>query len=279
MNGVIDVGGGLRGIYGSGVFDRCLDDNIIFDYCIGVSAGSANAITYLSGQRGRTYRFYHDYSDRKEYMGFGNFRKHKQYINLDYVYGTLTNSGGEDSLDFARVVKNKCPLTIVTTHAVTGEPAYFQKDDMVQDDYRILKASSSLPVVCQPYEINGEFYYDGGVSDPVPVEKALSDGCRKLVLILTKPVEMSDTTRRDARVARLIKNKYPAIAQRLTNKSLTYNRGVEKAMELEKEGRCLIIAPDDCCGVSTLTKDKDKLHALYEKGYRDAEKIKEFLAK
>ena len=53
MIGIVDVGGGLRGIYGSAVFDFCLDHNINFDYLIGVSAGSANVASYLGRQRGR----------------------------------------------------------------------------------------------------------------------------------------------------------------------------------------------------------------------------------
>ncbi len=277
MVGIIDVGGGLRGIYGSGVFDRCLDDGVIFDYCIGVSAGSANAITYLGGQRGRTYRFYHDYSVRKEYMSFGNFLKCGQYIDLDYVYGTLTNSGGEDSLDFPSVMKSKSNLTVVATDAETGEPAYFTKHDMVQDDYRVLKASSALPFVCKSYEINGRMYYDGGISDPVPIEKALADGCKKIVLILTKPIENSNTLARDSKAAKLLMGKYPALSESLRNKSVNYKKGIDIAIELEKQGKCIIIAPDDCCGVSTLTKEKDKLHALYEKGYNDAARIKEFV--
>ncbi|MBQ8782391.1 MAG: patatin family protein [Clostridia bacterium] len=277
MIGVIDVGGGLRGIYGSGVFDRCLDDNVAFDYCIGVSAGSANAITYLSGQKGRTYRFYHDYSSRKEYMSFGNFLKHSQYIDLDYVYGTLTNSGGEDELDFPTAMKNKSNLTVVVTDAKTGKPAYFTKHDMMQDDYRVLKASSALPLVCKSYEINGRMYYDGGISDPVPVKRALEDGCEKFVLILTKPLANSDTLTRDGRAAKLLKGKYPELSEKLKDKSINYKKGVDLALELEKQGKCIIIAPDDCCGVSTLTKEKDKLHALYEKGYNDGARIKEFV--
>ena len=67
--GVVDVGGGLRGIYAAGVFDYCMDENIKFDCCIGVSAGSANVASYLSGQRGRNYKFYTDYAFRNQYMG------------------------------------------------------------------------------------------------------------------------------------------------------------------------------------------------------------------
>ncbi len=277
MIGIIDVGGGLRGIYGAGVFDRCIDDNISFDYCIGVSAGSANAISFLGNQKGRNYRFYHDYSSRKEYMSFGNLLKVKQYIDLDYVYGTLTNSGGEDALDFPAVLSNKGSLTVVATNAETGEPVYFTKSDMVQDDYKILMASSSLPLVCKSYTINGIPCYDGGIADPVPIEKAIADGCDKIVLILTKPVDPPRDAGSDARAARMLYKKYPRVAERLERRYLTYNQGVEKAKQLQKEGSCIIIAPDDSYGMSTLTRDKDKLDMFYRKGYDDAGKIKEFL--
>lgn len=63
--GVIDVGGGLRGIYAAGVFDWCMDNGVQFDYGIGISAGSANLASYLSSQRGRNYLFYEEYSMRK----------------------------------------------------------------------------------------------------------------------------------------------------------------------------------------------------------------------
>ena len=52
---VIDCGGGLRDIYGAGVFDYCIDNDITFDMCIGISAGSANIASFTSGQRGRNY--------------------------------------------------------------------------------------------------------------------------------------------------------------------------------------------------------------------------------
>ena len=85
---VIDVGGGMRDVYGSGVFDFCLDNGIGFDYCIGISAGSANISSYLAGQRGRSRRFYDVYSFRKEYMGVETFLSQRSYVDLDYAYGT-----------------------------------------------------------------------------------------------------------------------------------------------------------------------------------------------
>ena len=104
--GVVDVGGGLRGIYAAGVFDYCLDRGIQFDYCIGVSAGSANVSSYLAGQKGRNYRFYYQYSFRKRYMGLKDFILKGSYIDLDYIYGTLSNADGEDPLDFQALHNN-----------------------------------------------------------------------------------------------------------------------------------------------------------------------------
>ena len=81
--GLVDVGGGMRDIYGAGVLDCCLDQGIRFDCCIGVSAGSANVTSFLAGQRGRNYRFYTEYAFRKEYMSFGNWLKNRSYVGLD----------------------------------------------------------------------------------------------------------------------------------------------------------------------------------------------------
>ena len=97
--GIIDVGGGLRGIYGAGVLDRCMEEGVRFDCCIGVSAGSANMSSYVAGQHGRNKPFYQDYSFRKEYMSVGNLVRKHSYLDLEYVYGALSNRGGENPLD------------------------------------------------------------------------------------------------------------------------------------------------------------------------------------
>ena len=107
MVGIIDVGGGLRDIYGAGVFDRLLDDGVQLDYCLGVSAGSANVVSYLAKQRGRNHRFYIDYSKRKEYMSPSNLYKIGAFLNLKYIYGTLSASDGEDPLDYETLKNNE----------------------------------------------------------------------------------------------------------------------------------------------------------------------------
>ncbi len=276
--GVVDVGGGLRGIYAAGVLDYCMDQGIRFDLGIGVSAGSANLVSYMAGQRGRNYQFYTEYAFRKQYMSLGNFITKRSYVDMDYVYGTLSNSGGENPLNYPALRDNPMEFYVVAADALTGEPKYFDKGDVRQDDYGIMKASSSIPFVCKPYVVQGRAYYDGALSDPVPVEKAFRLGCDRVVVILTKPEHVLRNSKKDEKLAAGIRKRYPAAAEKLCRRAQRYNEGVALAQEYARQGKVRIIAPDDTCGVDTLKKDKDSLQRLYDRGYADGKKIKDYLS-
>ncbi len=166
---------------------------------------------------------------------------------------------------------------MIATEAKTGKARYFTKSDIVKDDYRIIKASSSIPVVSRPCLVGDSYYYDGALSDPVPIEYALTQGCDRIVLILTKPRDTVRDSKKDDRLARLIRHRYPESAKSFHLRAERYNKGVDLAKKLEKEGRVLIIAPDDISGVDTLKLNKEALERLYERGYRDASPIPDFL--
>lgn len=276
--GVIDVGGGFRGIYAAGALDYCLDQKISFDLGIGISAGSANLATYAAGQKGRNALFYLVYGFRKQYMSLGNFIRKGSYVDTDYIYGTLSNAGGENPVDYPALRDNPMELTIVAANALTGQARYFDKADLDQDRYDILKASSSIPFVCKPYPVNGVPYYDGALGDPVPIEKAFELGCDRVVLLLTKPENIPRTPGKDEWFAAGIQKKYPLAAKGLRQRAKRYNEGVARAREYAKQGRVLIVAPDDTCGVDTLKRDKRALQRLYMKGYQDGKKIERFIA-
>lgn len=275
--GVVDVGGGLRGIYAVGVLDYCMDHEIHFDLGIGVSAGSANLASYAAGQRGRNYQFYTEYVFRKQYMSARNFILRKSYVDLDYVYGTLCRADGENPLDYPALRDNPMEFYVVATDASTGKAKYFDKRDIRQDDYGIMKASSAIPFVCKPCAVQGVAYFDGALGDPVPVEKAFGLGCDRAVVILTKPEQELRSPKKDERIAALIRKKYPAAAETLCQRAQRYNAGVALAREYAKQGKVLIVAPDDTCGVDTLKRDKASLQRLYEKGYADGKKITDYL--
>lgn len=276
--GIVDVGGGLRGIYAAGVLDCCLDAGVRFDVAIGVSAGSANIASYLAGQRGRNYQFYTEYAFRKEYMGAKNMLSRGSYIDLDYIYGTLSASGGESPLDYRTLADNPAELLVVATNALTGSAKYFDKSDMAQDRYDIFKASSALPFVCAPYAVSRMPYYDGALADPVPIAKAIECGCDKVVLLLTRPADRLRAVGKDDFFARRIQRRYPFAARKLRTRAERYNASVALARQYAEEGRVLIVAPDDTCGVDTLTRDKAALKRLYRKGLRDGQGIQAFLS-
>ena len=277
--GIVDVGGGLRGIYAAGIMDFCMEQHIHFDCGIGVSAGSANLASYLAGQEGRNFRFYYDYSFRKAYMGIGNLVRKGSYLDLDYIYGALSNANGEDPLDYQAIFQNPAQFFVVSEEAVSGKTKYFDKDDIRENDYRILMASSSIPGVNRPYKIDGVLYYDGALADPVPFQKAFDEGCDLVVVVLTKPVSVPREPGRDPTMARMIQRRYPASAENLRKRAEKYNASVELAKQYEAQGKVLIVAPDDTMGVSTLTKDKQALNQLYNKGQKDGEKILQWMTK
>ena len=273
----IDAGGGTRGIYGAGVYDYCMDHGITCDLFIGVSAGSANGITFLAGQKKRCHKFYSEYAFRKEYISFGRFLRTGSMVGLDYAYGTLSNSGGEYPVDYEAFRSNPADFIVVATDAETGDVRYFRKNEIKKDRYDALKASSCVPLVCKPYPVGGKLYYDGGIGDPIPFGKAFAEGCDRVVVVLTRPKTMFRKAGKDRLVAKLLAGRYPKAAWRVKLRSRTYNRQLARALELEKEGKLLIVAPDDIEGLKTLTKDKEKLETLYQKGYRDAQAIRDFL--
>lgn len=271
MTGILDVGGGMRGIFGAGVTDCLLDEKVYLPYCIGVSAGSANLISYIAKQRGRNYRFYTRYAMRPEYMSLQNFLKKRSYFDLDYVYGTLSVTGGEDPVDYDAFFNAGQTLITVATRADDGRPQYFTNADFHTDDLSPLKGSCAIPGVCKPYKVGDSLYFDGGVADPVPVEKALADGCDRLLVVLTKPLDFVKKPEHFRAAYTRALRAYPNIVKELKMRADVYNRGVEKARALASEGRAVILAPAGGYYVTAFTKNEKKLERLYREGYEAAQ--------
>lgn len=273
--GLVVEGGGMKCAYNAGILDAFLDHNITFDYCIGVSGGAGNVASFVAGQRGRNLRFFTDHIHSPKYFGIKSLLKTGNLFGLQYIYGELTNSTGEDPLDFAAIMKNLAEYEVVATNALTGEAEYFGKDDMKQDDYRPVMASSAIPAACRPVEINGIPYYDGGISDAIPVRRALDKGCDRLVVILSK---QRDYVRKPQGMRFLYSSlcrKYPKIIEAIDQRHITYAKNQKDVFELEKEGRVFIFAPSGTVKVGTYSMDEETERKLYDMGMKDFAKQKE----
>ena len=261
----------MRDIYGCGVTDCFIDNNINFDLCIGVSAGSANMASFIAGQRERNYRFYAEYASRKEYMSLGNFLKTGSYFDLDYIYSTLSDEGGEDPIDYDALKASPCGMVTVVTNAKTGKPDYFGKEEILRNDLWVIKASCAVPAACKPYIHGGNEYFDGGISDPIPVEKAFEMGCDKVVIIIPRPVEEKKSEY--SRIMKPFLKNYPEALRLMADRPKIYNREIQILKKYIDEGKVILIAPEKDEGVNMITTDKAKLTAFYHKGYKDAQKV------
>ena len=281
--GLIVEGGGMKCAYSAGVLDVFLDENITFDYCIGVSAGAANTASFLAGQRERNKRFYCDYSKDPEYFGVRSFVKTGNLFGLDYIYGTLTEEGGKDPLDYDAMMSNPAEFECPATDAETGRPHYFTKKDIFPKDYSVIKATCAIPVAAKAVEIQGHSYYDGGVSDSIPVWRALGKGCEKLVVIMSKPRGYRMEPQGHRHVYSRVLRKEPKIVHALNHRHEVYNAQLDEVIKLEKEGKAFVYYTPNLDKMSTYSVDTVIAKALYDSGIYDGREsmaaLKEFLNK
>ena len=278
MLGIIDVGGGMRGIFTAGIYDYLNDQGVQpFDYCIGVSAGSGNLVSYLAGQRGRNRRFYMEYAFRPEYMSMHNMLRSGSYIDLDYPYEVLSGQEGEDPVDLAAFNSSTAWYEAVVTDAATGDPVYYGKDMLAGGNFDVVKASCCVPGACRPYPVNGVPGFDGGVADPVPYKRSLAMGCDRLVVLLTRPAGYRRPLLEHRGMLEKALRDWPNAYSALLRRSARYNRDVAAVKELEREGQALLVAPADIGGMSTLTRDKEAMERLYQMGYEQGPRVLEFV--
>lgn len=276
--GLVLEGGGNRAIYTSGVLDAFMENDVRFPYTIGVSAGSCNATSFIAGNHGRQHDLEINYVNDKRYMGISNLLKGHGLLNTDWIFGELAYDIlplNQDAFD--ENIKSTV-LCAVATNSTTGKPEYFYPKSM-RDGCPELKASCSLPGITNGVEIGGIKFFDGGLVDSIPLQRAFDDGCQKAVVILTQhkgyvkePI--------NPKAERIFK-KYPKIGEAVVNRHIMYNKQLELVNEAEENGTALVIRPTAPLGTSTLERDVSKLEAIYQLGYKQglqrAQEVKEFI--
>lgn len=279
-NGLVLEGGGTRAVFTSGVLDCFLDNKIEFPYIIGVSAGTCNAVSYISKSYRRQIDITLKYVNDKRYMSVENFLLKGEYLNYDWIFDELSYDLmpiNQEIFDNAN-----CHFVSVVTSAETGQAEYLTVPDVHKRGCIELRASCSLPIATKGTEINGKLYFDGGIADSIPAKKALDDNCGKIVVVLTQDVNyIKKSMDKIAPILRKKYKKYPKLADAILNRHNMYNSQLEYVKELEKEGRAYVVRPSHPLHCSTLEKNKDILNDIYKDGYSIAEKnineIKEFL--
>lgn len=264
--GLVLEGGGFRGIYTAGVLDILMDEGINFDAVIGVSAGAIHGCSFVSGQRGRSIRYYRKYCGDPRMMSIRNWLKTGNAVDTDFCYHQLPEV--LDVYDNEAFKKSPTDFYVTCTELETGKAEYIRLDDMIaQVDY--LRASASLPYFSQIVELNGKKYLDGGCSDSVPLEAFEKLGYERNVVVLTQPAGYRKKPEMQF-LAKTVYRKYPDFCKALLNRHDDYNRLMDFLEERQRQGRIFIIRPSEKLDIKRVENDVNKVQKAYDLGNANA---------
>ena len=265
MPGLVLEGGTFRPVFSCGVMDALLDNDIMFDYVIGVSAGITYAASYLSRQRERNINILRQYRGDKRYFGARNLLHDHSIFGTDFVFDTIPNQ--LVPFDWDEFHKYQGKYLVGVTNAKTGKAEYL--DGMRMDrPCTMLRATCAIPIYFPPVQMDGETYYDGGLADPIPILRSLHDGNERTLIVLTQPESYRKTLTRGVELAaKWLKRKYPAMPKVLLERAKHYNETVCFCHRLaeNKPQDTVLLQPEK--SLNSFEKDVKKLEWGYEMGY------------
>ncbi len=265
--GLILEGGGMRGAYTAGVLDVLAENNIFLPNIYAVSAGACNALSYISKQNKRNYEIYTKYASDKRYMSFSSLVKKGNVFDFDFIFGELSNE--LLPFDYEEFFRSSMNIIAGTTDCMTGKSVFFDKNDM-QDDFTAVKASSSLPLVSKPVKFKGMYLLDGGVSAPIPIERAIEDGSHKNIVVLTREKEFYKTKRDMPKFVLERKYRhYPELVRAMLERPEVYNNEKKLCYSEQENGHAFVIEPSKPVTIGRYCTKSDKLEELYDLGVED----------
>lgn len=266
-------GGAKRGIYTAGVLDVLLENNLIADGVIGVSAGAIHGASYVSGQIGRSIRYYMKYSNNYKFMSLLNWFLTGNVVDTKFCYYELPEK--LDPFDHETFEKSKTKFYAVCSNVETGKAEYIHCTELKRS-ITYLRASASLPVFSKIVKIDDKKLLDGGICDSIPLKASINLGYNKNIVVLTRPKGYQKKKSKFLTFSKWVYRKFPNFANALENRHIMYN---EELDFIEKESRTsnnvLIIRPSIDLGVKHMEKDLNKIKAMYELGRKDATKALE----
>lgn len=263
-------GGGMRGVFTSGVLDAFMKHDLTFPYIVAVSAGACNGMSYVSHQPRRARISNIDYLARYKYIGLRHLVTQGCIFDRELLYDKFPNQ--YLPFDFDTFFSSPMTFEMVTTNCLTGQPMYLSERHDRQRALDIVRASSSLPYVSKIVDVDGIPMLDGGIVDSIPLQHAIDMGHPTNVLVLTRNRGYRDTGK-DMKIPRFIYRKYPRLRVVLSRRLAAYNAQLEYVERMEDEGRVICIRPERPMEVDRMEKDIAKLERLYEEGFALGERF------
>ena len=268
--GLVLEGGGMRGVFTSGVLDAFMKHDLYFRYIVAVSAGACNGMSYVSRQPRRARISNIDYLARYKYIGIRHLVTQGCIFDRELLYDKFPNQ--LLPFDFDEYFKHAKGFEMVTTNCLTGKAMYLSETSDRQRSLDIVRASSSLPYVSKIVTVDGIPMLDGGIIDSIPINRAIETGHEHNVVILTRNKDWRDTGK-DRKVPAFIYKNYPRLRVALSHRHAVYNQQIDLIDRLEAEGKITCIRPIRPMEVGRIENDVEKLERLYEEGFAIGEKF------
>lgn len=263
-------GGGLRGVFTCGVLDCFMDHGIRFPFTVGVSAGACNGLSYMSDQRGRARSSNIDLMDKYHYVGVKYMLTQGCIMDFKLLFEDFPEK--IIPYDYPAYFSNPDRFVMVTTNCLTGKAEYLEEKKSSERVMSIVRASSSLPFVSKITYVDGVPMLDGGIVDSIPVQYAMDQGYEHPLVVLTRNKGYRKKNG-NIRAAKAFYRKYPLLQKAIFQRNIVYNQTMDLIEKLEDEGKITVIRPETPVIVGRMEKDTAKLAALYDEGYKLAEKF------
>ena len=270
QTGLVLEGGGMRGVFTSGVLDAFMKYELYFPYVVAVSAGACNGISYMSRQPRRARYANIEMLRRYGYLSLKNLLMQGSIFDPNILYERFPAE--IVPFDYKVYAENPAPFEMVTTNCLTGQAEYLREKYDARRITAIAKASSSLPYVAQITKVDGIPMLDGGIVDSIPVLRATSQGHSFNVVVMTRNKGYR-SSEPDVNIPSFIYKEYPNLREALSHRVEVYNEQLEMIERMERWGEILVIRPQRKMEVGRTCSDVVKLERLYEEGFHEGEKF------
>ncbi|EFA92600.1 phospholipase, patatin family [Hoylesella buccalis ATCC 35310] len=262
--GLVLEGGGMRGVFTSGVLDAFMKHGVYFRYVVAVSAGACNGMSYISRQPRRARLSNIDFLTQYGYIGWRHLLRQGCIFDQELLYDKFPNE--YLPFDFDTFFQWSATFEMVTTNCLTGQAEYLTESKDRQRSLDIVRASSSLPYVSKIVMVDGIPMLDGGIVDSIPVMRAIETGHPQNVVILTRNKGYR-SKERDRKIPPFVYKKYPRLRVALSRRVAAYNEQLELVERLEELGKVVCIRPQRPMEVGRMEKDIGRLERLYQEGF------------
>ena len=277
--GLIMEGGAMRGMFTAGVLDVLMENGLVTDGAIGVSAGAVFGCNYKSHQIGRVIRYNTEYCNDKRYASFKNLVKTGNLYSEQFCYHEVPER--LDPFDEAAFAASPMDFFVVCTDVKTGEPIYHKCRTGDAEDVRWMEASASMPLAAKIVKIGHYGLLAGGVADSIPVRFFESIGYKRNLIILTQPKGYTKKKNKFLPAIRARYFRYPAFVEAVADRHERYNEITSYISMLEQAGQAYVIRPPIPLEIGAMERDPAQLRRVYETGRAVAqiqvEKIRDFL--